>query len=928
MQLLQTSFRRFVSRLLGEPSPSPVEPGPRRPPTTLIYRLETELPESLAVGKGNVLYLAGWCYHPERPIRELAVAVDGETWPVRNHSTARLDVFRSEPPSGDRRGNSLLSGFWAMVPISERTAPAALHVSLQAQLEGGEQCSIDLGSFALTAAAAPPAPLPETTPDTGGAGEPLVVICMTTYNPPLDLLRAQLDSLVRQTHQRWLCVISDDGSRPEIVQRIAELAAGDRRFQLHRQTARVGAYRNFERCLTLVPPGADYVALADQDDDWYPDKLATCLRAFRDDVGLVYSDMHIVTRGGERISDSYWTTRRNNFTSLAALLWANTVTGAASVFRAALLDEILPFPSPIGDAFHDHWIACVALVRGSIAYVDRPLYAYRQHAANVVGHFSHEPHTLVPRGLHGWRWLKAPAALRRRSAASLPALRARHLYLIRIIVLARLLALRLPHAPASKQALLRRFASMEGSGRWLVWEAVRSKLRARTTLGLELLCLRTVIGLRLADHYCRWSQLRLLAARPTVDALASAPLPPEPAPVEAVALIPRKIAPLRLKTVPQAPHRVNILISTIDFRYLFAGYMAMFHLALQLHRHGYRPRLVIVDFCHYDPLSWRRQIRPFSGLEDLFDVVETAYLYDRSLALEVGPRDAFIATSWWTAHIADHAARHLGRERFTFLIQEYEPLFYPAGSLYAMAHEAYALPHRAIFSTDMLRDYFRHHRFGVFSGGGSAGERDSVAIENAVSAFPVDRRDLERRTDRKLLFYARPEPHAARNMFELGILALRQALADGRFDTDKWTFDGIGAVSPYASLPLDRRTHLTLLTRRTLTEYLALLPGYDLGVSLMLSPHPGMTPFDMAAAGLVTVTNTFATKSRDRLAKVSPNLIAVPPTIGGLTAGLAEALDRVEDIGQRIEGTELNWSRDWATTFNADVVAQIRRFLD
>ncbi len=49
----------------------------------------------------------------------------------------------------------------------------------------------------------------------------------------------------------------------------------------------------------------------------------------------------------------------------------------------------------------------------------------------------------------------------------------------------------------------------------------------------------------------------------------------------------------------------------------------------------------------------------------------------------------------------------------------------------------------------------------------------ALTFENAIATFPVTADRLARPGPRKLLFYARPEQHAARNLFELGILALR-----------------------------------------------------------------------------------------------------------------------------------------------------------
>ena len=71
---------------------------------------------------------------------------------------------------------------------------------------------------------------------------------------------------------------------------------------------------------------------------------------------------------------------------MASLLVANTVTGAASLFRRELLDLALPFPPRHGTPYHDHWLAAVALASGRIAYVDRPLYDYVQHRDAALGH--------------------------------------------------------------------------------------------------------------------------------------------------------------------------------------------------------------------------------------------------------------------------------------------------------------------------------------------------------------------------------------------------------------------------------------------------------------------------------------------------------------------------------------------------------------
>ncbi len=99
--------------------------------------------------------------------------------------------------------------------------------------------------------------------------------------PRLDLLERQLESIRAQTHRNWVCIVSDDCSSQgqyAAIERCARRGPAVRRLP---RPPRLGFYRNFERALALVPADAQYVAMADQDDAWHPDKLATLISADR-----------------------------------------------------------------------------------------------------------------------------------------------------------------------------------------------------------------------------------------------------------------------------------------------------------------------------------------------------------------------------------------------------------------------------------------------------------------------------------------------------------------------------------------------------------------------------------------------------------------------------------------------------------------------
>ena len=178
--------------------------------------------------------------------------------------------------------------------------------------------------------------------------------------------------------------------------------------------------------------------------------------------------------------------------------------------------------------------------------------------------------------------------------------------------------------------------------------------------------------------------------------------------------IKQKIAPLNLNISNECKTRINILISIIDFRYFFGGYISIFNIAQELASQGKIIRIIIVDQCDYNLDLWRTEIKKYSGLEQFFDKVEVSYVYDRSNIVQVNEDDIFIATSWWTAHIANDTLKYLNREKFIFLIQEYEPLFYSHETLQVLSQQSYTFPHLAVFSTEFLREYFKQNRIGVF----------------------------------------------------------------------------------------------------------------------------------------------------------------------------------------------------------------------
>lgn len=217
-----------------------------------------------------------------------------------------------------------------------------------------------------------------------------VVVC--TYNGE-KYLRDQLQSILNQTRPPDEIIISDDGSTDstlEIVEEFASFSGGLQPPVWRVETRRtpLGVSGNFASALAKAR--GEFIALADQDDVWEPDRLEKALAHFHDGVLLVHSDATLIDASGRptgtlmsalRLTSSE---RRNLLSgrALDALLRRNVVTGATTMIRSTLLDDALPIPE---GWVHDEWLALVAAAHGGVIFQEDPLIRYRQHGNNEIG---------------------------------------------------------------------------------------------------------------------------------------------------------------------------------------------------------------------------------------------------------------------------------------------------------------------------------------------------------------------------------------------------------------------------------------------------------------------------------------------------------------------------------------------------------------
>ena len=353
--------------------------------------------------------------------------------------------------------------------------------------------------------------------------------------------------------------------------------------------------------------------------------------------------------------------------------------------------------------------------------------------------------------------------------------------------------------------------------------------------------------------------------------------------------------------------RLNVLVPWLSPRGMSGGPNTLLNLAYRIARKGLPVRFVSTDLPKEDDEGLWRHLAALTGIEERLPNVELACGYDRSKPLPAGRSEVFFASAWWNAQMIKRAGDRLGRKPFLYLIQDFEPGLYPWSTQYALALETYGLDFEAIFCSGLLAEYFALNRVGRFADPAFAAR--CARFEPAVDRTRFFPAQGARAGPRRLLFYARPTA-AQRNLFELGLFALREAVAAGHFDG--WELNFIGENLP--SVDLGRGLSIRPRGWMDYDEYAACVRGSDIMLALMLSPHTSYPPLEMAGSGGVAVTTCLANKSRERLSAISPGIIGVAPTVEGVVAGLAEASARIASgtRGGGLEGVPGSWDEAFA----------------
>ena len=214
-----------------------------------------------------------------------------------------------------------------------------------------------------------------------------VAILLSLYNGEA-YLDAQLTSILAQTHPDWTLYWRDDASSDFSRSRMQAFAQGPgqgRCIEITSRQERLGVAGSYAHLLDVVP-STPYVAFADQDDIWEPQKLEwaldTVARCPSHKPTLYCARQYLTNADLVIFQESAPLRRKPNF---PAALTQNIATGHTVLLNAATHTLLRNNPPP-PSVLHDWWAYLLtAAAGGEVIFDSRCVSYYRQHAHNTVG---------------------------------------------------------------------------------------------------------------------------------------------------------------------------------------------------------------------------------------------------------------------------------------------------------------------------------------------------------------------------------------------------------------------------------------------------------------------------------------------------------------------------------------------------------------
>ncbi|MBI2117824.1 glycosyltransferase [Candidatus Peregrinibacteria bacterium] len=225
-----------------------------------------------------------------------------------------------------------------------------------------------------------------------------IAVLLPTYEPYPPFLTETLDSLLRQTEQRWSCLIHDDASTVD-VRAIVEPYLSAPRITFARNPRRLGIGGNWNACLgeaRRAKPDIPFIQFLFQDDLWHPRYLERSCAVLQEhpDIGFVASAhvYHVMGRmetaeGYRRLEEEKKSRlapgRHDGIVFLRNWLWRGleqNIIGEPSfvMMRRSLVEEVGPFFQDLHQLLDvEYWVR--ALLKAHWYYLPEELGIFRVH---------------------------------------------------------------------------------------------------------------------------------------------------------------------------------------------------------------------------------------------------------------------------------------------------------------------------------------------------------------------------------------------------------------------------------------------------------------------------------------------------------------------------------------------------------------------
>lgn len=217
--------------------------------------------------------------------------------------------------------------------------------------------------------------------------QPLISIVVPTYQTPIPFLKDMIDSVRKQSYEKWeLCIadgsLNGDENDTKIIRVREELnrySMKDKRIKVVYLEENQGIAENTNQALALAT--GEYIGLFDHDDMLTPDALYEIVKAINDyDYDVLYTDE-------DKISEDSHDYKKPVFKPdySPELLCANNYITHFFVAKKSIVDRLGGFRKEYdGSQDYDFIFRCVELAK-KVGHVSKVLYHWRMHGGSVAG---------------------------------------------------------------------------------------------------------------------------------------------------------------------------------------------------------------------------------------------------------------------------------------------------------------------------------------------------------------------------------------------------------------------------------------------------------------------------------------------------------------------------------------------------------------